>query len=64
MWFINIQITCSSETRNHVDIKVQSTCNIALGIYMHVVRINRLLNYETLGLYHKYTRIWYAHSFT
>ena len=62
IWYINIQITSSSKTRSHVEIQVRN--NVILGIYMHVVRINRWLNYETVGLYHKYTGIWYTHSVT
>jgi len=45
-WYINIQVTSSSKTRIHVDIQERS--NVVLDIYMHVVGINRWLNYETV----------------
>jgi hypothetical protein len=65
IWYINIQVTSSSQSCGHVDIQVRS--NVVLGIYIHmqVFRINfyackyvhRQLNYETVGLHHKYTGI-------
>jgi len=38
LFYINIQVTSSSETVGHVDIQVRN--NVVLGIYMHVVRIS------------------------
>jgi len=48
MWYLNEQVTSSSKTRSHVDIQVRN--NVVLGIYIHVVRINRWLNYDTVEL--------------
>jgi hypothetical protein len=60
--YIDTQVTSSSEIRSDVDIQVRS--GVVPGINVQVVRINRWLNYESVGLYHKYTGIWYAHTVT
>jgi hypothetical protein len=60
MWYMNTGVMSSSKTCGHVDIQVRS--NVVLGTCMHVVRINRRINYETAGLDHKYTGIWYTLS--
>jgi len=76
MWYLNVPVTSSSKTRSHLDIQVRN--NVVLGvyiyiytyiyihiyIYIHVVRINRWLNYETVGLHQKYTGIWQTHPVT
>jgi hypothetical protein len=62
MWYINTQVTSSYRTRNDVDIQVRSS--VVLRINVQIVRINWWLNYETVGLYHKYTGILYTHTHT
>jgi hypothetical protein len=65
IWYIKVEVTSSSKNRSHMDIQVRS--NIVLGmcvcvcVCVHVVRINGWLNYETVGLHHKYKGIWYTH---
>ena len=50
----------SSKTRSDVD--TQERSNGVLGINVHEVSMKRWLNYESIGLCHKYTGIWYTHT--